>query len=318
MKNLELLKQRAAHANNDRQHERMILDKKRSFHRALLYSYQTAWIKKDGVEDAQYVRALINPDRLKFDYDEKIVSVDWEHGFQPGDSFEWQYTNTHWLILKQELTELAYFRAYIRRCQLIEAIDPETGELFQVWASVRGPVETDINSIQKAGLVAHVPNLSLQIYMPLTKQTRRTFTRYKRFKFMDMYWQVNTFDCISTPNILEIVAQENYECHHDELIVDIVDPNPPQEDNEPTSPMIEGETFVKPLSASKYTAINVPDGSRWTVLLPAEQANKEIKDVLTWKTQGNTIEVIWTAMVSGSYIIQCGDVSKTIVVQSLF
>ena len=91
MENLNLLKLRAKHANNDRQHDRMVKDKLRSLHRALLYSYQTAWIKKDGVEDADYVRALINPDKVKFDYDEKIVSVEYEHGFEPGDTFECSY-----------------------------------------------------------------------------------------------------------------------------------------------------------------------------------------------------------------------------------
>ena len=116
MINLELMKLRAKHANNDRQHDRMVQDKLRSFHRSLLYSYQTTWIKKDGDENAEYIRALINPDKVKFDYDEKIVSIDPIHGFTSGDTFEWQGTNTHWIILKQELTEVAYFRGNVRRC----------------------------------------------------------------------------------------------------------------------------------------------------------------------------------------------------------
>jgi len=45
------------------------------------------------------------------------LSVGFEHGFEPGDSFEWKNTGTHWLILRQELSELAYFRSNIRRCQ---------------------------------------------------------------------------------------------------------------------------------------------------------------------------------------------------------
>jgi hypothetical protein len=39
MNNLELLKKRAALANNDRQFNRMVDAKRKSFHRALLYSY---------------------------------------------------------------------------------------------------------------------------------------------------------------------------------------------------------------------------------------------------------------------------------------
>jgi len=41
------------------------------------------------------------------------------------------------------------------------AKDPETHEEFGQWAAIRGPVETKIDSIQKAGIVADVPNLSL-------------------------------------------------------------------------------------------------------------------------------------------------------------
>ena len=71
---------RAAFANNDRQHNRMIENKLKSFHRALLYSYQAAWIHKEGSLEG-WVRALINPDKVKFDYDEKIISVDFLHKF---------------------------------------------------------------------------------------------------------------------------------------------------------------------------------------------------------------------------------------------
>jgi len=89
IENLELFKMRARAANNDRQHNRMIMDKLRGFHRALLYSYQATWIRRDGDEENPWVRALMNPDKVKFDYDEKIVSVEFEYGFHPGDTFEW-------------------------------------------------------------------------------------------------------------------------------------------------------------------------------------------------------------------------------------
>ena len=188
MENLNLLKLRAKHANNDRQRDRMVQDKLRSLHRALLYSYQTAWIKKDGVEDAAYVRALINPDKVKFDYDEKIVSVEFAHGFSPGDTFEWKNTGTHWIILKQELTEVAYFRGNIRRCQELTVTDPETGEKVSMWAAVRGPVETKLNTIQKAGLVANVPNMTLQLYVSKNETNLRLFKRYVTFEFGGTYW----------------------------------------------------------------------------------------------------------------------------------
>ena len=314
MENLNLLKLRAKHANNDRQHDRMVKDKLRSLHRALLYSYQTAWIKKDGVEDADYVRALINPDKVKFDYDEKIVSVEYEHGFGPGDTFEWKNTGTHWIILKQEMTEVAYFRGNVRRCQELLITDPETGDKVSIWAAVRGPVETKLNTIQKAGLVANVPNMTLQLYIPKTEQNMRLFERYVTFEFGGRFWQVTAPDTISTPGIIEIPAIEDYECHHSDLLVEVVDPNPPVEEYEAT---IEGETFVKPLEQSIYTVINYNPEIKWIVELSSD--NKDVEDAVEWEIrEDGSIAVTWISMVSGSYVLKYGELEKTIIVQSLF
>lgn len=314
MENLNLLKLRAKHANNDRQHDRMVKDKLRSLHRALLYSYQTAWIKKDGVEDADYVRALINPDKVKFDYDEKIVSVEYEHGFGPGDTFEWKNTGTHWIILKQEMTEVAYFRGNVRRCQELLITDPETGDKVSIWAAVRGPVETKLNTIQKAGLVANVPNMTLQLYIPKTEQNMRLFERYVTFEFGGRFWQVTAPDTISTPGIIEIPAVEDYECHHSDLLVEVVDPNPPVEEYEDT---IEGETFVKPLEQSIYTVTSYNPNLNWIVALASD--NKDVEDTVEWEIrEDGSIAVTWISMVSGSYILKYGALEKTIIVQSLF
>ena len=312
MENLELLKIRARALNNDRQIERMKRDKLRTLHRALLYSYQSAWIKRDDQEE--YHRALINPDKIKFDYDEKIVSIDPTYGYKPGDVFEWRNTNTRWLILNQELTELAYFRGNCRRCQTIEVTDKESGQSEIIWAAIRGPVETKINSIQKSGIVADVPNLSLNIYMPLTENNLKHFDRYQRFYFSNRYWMVQAIDDISTPGILEINAEEDYKCDHEDLIVKVVDPNPPIDDYQND---IIGETFVYPLSSNIYKVKQEIFGAEWQVSLPSQ--NKDIDDVLTWEiTPNGELKVTWDAMVSGSYVITYGDLTKTIIVQSLF
>ncbi|MCM1323983.1 MAG: hypothetical protein NC218_07465 [Acetobacter sp.] len=39
-------------------------------------------------------RALINPDKVKQDHDDKILSIDYAAGFRPGDVFTWEGTNT--------------------------------------------------------------------------------------------------------------------------------------------------------------------------------------------------------------------------------
>lgn len=313
LENLELIKMRAQAFNSDRQHNRMIMDKRYGFHRALLYSYQAAWVRK--IDENAYQRALINSDKVKFDYDEKIISIDWEHGFRPGTVFEWgQDTNSYWLILKEEDTDLAYFRGNCRRCQYLVAIDPETHEEFGQWAAIRGPVETKINTIQKAGLVADVPNLTLNIYITNTEQNRRTFERYKRFEFNNRYWKVTAPDFISTPGIIELTAIEDYECHNDEIFlrVDEVEEVVPDDVNE-----ILGPKEVMPLEPHLYSyKFAIPD-AEWSISLPATK-NKEIEDVLEYKVISNKIKVTWNSMKSGQFILHYGDITKTITVASLF
>ena len=103
-------------AGGHRQQERMIHDKREALNRAVHFSYQAAEVLRVDAENRQPVRALINPNKLKQDYDDKILSVGYEYNFEPGDVFEWLGTNTHWLIYLQDLTELAYFRGDIRKC----------------------------------------------------------------------------------------------------------------------------------------------------------------------------------------------------------
>ncbi len=66
------------------QQERMIRDKRRSLDKAVLYSYQGAFVKKffpleeevtEELRNKPPVRALINPDKIKQDYDDKIISI---------------------------------------------------------------------------------------------------------------------------------------------------------------------------------------------------------------------------------------------------
>lgn len=303
---------RARASNNDRQHDRMVMDKKRGFHRALLYSYQASWVRADGSEE--WHRALMNPDRVKFDYDEKIISIDFDSGFHSGVTFEWgKGTGSYWIILKTEDTERAYLRANCRRCHYLTAVDPETHESFGQWASIRGPVETKINTIQKAGLVADVPNLTLDIYMRDTDQNRRTFERYKRFEFNGRYWKVQAPDFISTPGILEIQAEEDYECREDEMFkVKTEEPEQiPADQN-----IIMGDTSIKPLEPHTFS-LKMHQEGEWSITLPASK-NKEVDDVIDYKVVGDMIKVTWTAALSGSFVLHHGDLEKTVLVESLF
>ena len=77
--------------------DRLIKSKERAFMNAAgagNRSYQACDIEWQG----RLFKAMINPDKNKMDYDDKIVSVHFEDGYQVGDVFEWMGTNTYWLI----------------------------------------------------------------------------------------------------------------------------------------------------------------------------------------------------------------------------
>lgn len=171
---------RLQQAGGNRQQERMIKDKRRSLDHAVWYSYQAAEVVKTDATDRKPVRALINPNKLKADYDDKIISVGYEYNFEVGTVFEWLGTKTYWLVYLQDLTELAYFRGDIRKCTYEIAWEDEDG-LHSTYAAVRGPVETKINFIQKHGISVDTPNHSLSILMPKNEDTLNYFKRYKKF-----------------------------------------------------------------------------------------------------------------------------------------
>ena len=324
------------------QQDRMIRDKRRSLDKVLLYSYQGAWVKKqlydfvpvmEGVREAPPVRALINPNKLKQDYDDKIISVGFEHDFRTGDVFEWCNTKSYWLIYLQDLTELAYFKGDIRRCRYeIEWYD-EDGKKCRTYAAVRGPVETKIDYIQKHGISVDNPNFSLHLLMPKNKNTLKKFKRYSKFYLQgtvegedNTCWRVEAIDSFSTPGILEINAVEYYANETnddvdngiiDAFIIKPVDPNP----EATTEFQIFGETFIKP----KKEYIYYIDGSlsgNWYLSdskLPVQMEKFEDEE------GHNAIKIKWTALMSGEFDIWFGDASgplfdykKTIVVESLF
>lgn len=324
------------------QQDRMIRDKRHSLDRAVLYSYQGAWVKKqyydftptmEGVKEAPPVRALINSNKLKQDYDDKIISVGFEHDFRTGDVFEWCNTKSYWLIYLQDLTELAYFRGDIRRCRYEIEWRDENDKQCRTYAAIRGPVETKIDYIQKHGISIDNPNFSLHLLMPKNKDTLKKFKRYSKFYLQGTVegedqtcWRVEAIDSFSTPGILEINAVEYYANETnddiengivDAFIIKPMDPNP--EVN--TEFQIYGETFIKPKKEYVYYIDGTLSG-KWYLsdnTLPIKFETFEDEE------GHNAVRIKWTATMSGQFDIWFGDASgplfdykKTIVVESLF
>lgn len=293
------------------QQDRMIHDKRVSLDKAIKYSYQGAKIRVLGRQEG-IVPALINPNKLKQDYDDKIVSIGFEYGLKPGMVFEWMNTGTKWLVYLQDLTELAYFRGDIRKCSHSISWVDEEGNTHTTFIAVRGPVETKITFIQKEGISVDQPNHSLNILMPLNEETQSYFKRYSKFYLqgLDTCWRVEATDSISIPGILEITAVEYYS---NKITDDVENGIVNGLVIEPIKPEIEevsiiGEGFIKPKRTYEFTYTGKEDAS-WELdsYLPLE---KEIN--------GKTIKLKWTKTYSGQFVLKYGSAERTIVVESLF
>ena len=314
---------RMEQAGGNLQQERMIKDKRRSLDHAVWYSYQGASVLKTDAENRTPVRALINPNKLKQDYDDKIISVGYEYNFAPGTVFEWVGTGTYWIVQLQDLTELAYFRGDIRRCRYEIAWEDENGK-HKTYAAVRGPVETKINYIQKHGISVDTPNLSLNLYLPLNEDTKNYFKRYSKFylKGDDTCWRVEAMDWISTPGILEVTAVEYYSNEFEDDVENGIVDGLIEETKDPNvdAGKIIGDTFIKPKKEYQYYINNTQQGN-WYI-----DTNVPVNYTVSINEKGyNTISIKWIQSYSGQFDIWFGNkekekakYKKTIVVESLF
>lgn len=307
---------RLNHQGGNLQQDRMIKDKRRSLDRALVYSYQGADVRKIDSTSDDYIRALINPNKLKQDYDDKIISVGYEHHFECGDIFEWKGTETYWLIYLQDLTELAYFRGDIRKCSHQINWEDENGK-HSTYAAIRGPVETKINYIQKHGISVDTPNYSLNILLPKTEDTLSYFQRYNKFYLADdelkVCWRIEAIDWLSMPGILEINAVEYYANEFEDNLengtVGTLKTEPINPNNSFIEDTIVGETFIKPKKEYEYEYIGNLVG-KWSV-----KENYPIKLI----QDGKKVKLRWLNTYSGQFdLIYADCFKKTIVVQSLF
>lgn len=331
------------------QQDRMIKDKRRSLDYATKHSYQAALVRKvqplekesiilpDGTAHGPFpdapVRALINPDKNKMNYDDKIISIGYEHDYKPGDVFEWCNTKTFWLVYLQDLEELAYFRGEIRRCDhQIHWLD-EDGNKISTYAAVRGPVETKIDYIQKHGISVDKPNLSLNILIPRNEQTMRQFQRYAKFYLKtadhptdDICWRVEAVDTISAIGVIELSAVEYYANEFtDDVQEGLVDAfvekiESPKQEFE--TYYIEGPSSIKPKGEYEYHIAAVGLKGRWHVYRPpgAPIRTTTFESELGYPT----IRIKWDGVYSGQFDIAFFDENenkeyrKTVIIQTLF
>lgn len=201
---------------------RFQVDKVRTLKKALIYSDQGETII---LPDGREFRALINSDKLKNDYDNKILSIPFkdiclnsEFSGKPtsqakedininvGDVFTWKETNTKWLVYLRYLEEEsdAYFRAEIRKCGSIISINGK-----DYYAYVRGPVETATRWNQKSKITWNDINYSTVAYIGVNEDTSK-LKRFSKVKLNGQNYEVKVVNRMTTGGIMILYLGEDY------------------------------------------------------------------------------------------------------------
>ena len=164
------LKKRLDYRGGARVEDRMVADKLWSMKSAIhggAYQQATVLLQENQTDNlfTRKFKALINPDKLKNDYDQKIISIPYKDiqlnlpkestttkgqvvvGLKPGDVFYWEETNSYWIVYSQYKEELAYFRGDIRECEETTQIGEHIYHIY-----FKDSDETTIPWQQKGGI----------------------------------------------------------------------------------------------------------------------------------------------------------------------
>ena len=248
MSSLDRMKTRASFDGYDIRDKWIVKGKYKSFIDALRLSYQAEFITYN---DKQY-RCLINPDKLKENYDQKMISIDFDAGMANGDTFYWDRTGSHWLVYLQDYSEEAYFRASIRRCDYQIEVD---GHPY--WIYLRGPVETAIIWRQKHQIEFNDLNYSILFYVQKNEETSAFFERFKVIKFDGHRWRVAAVDRYSQDGVIEVYCEEYFDNEMEDNMIEpeIIEPNKMQ-------PYIDGPQVVRPFDTNiSYSIVGTTSGA---------------------------------------------------------
>ena len=320
MNSLDLMQARLRARGGVTQQDRMIKDKRETLDRVVWYSYQGADVRKLDSETVE--RALINPNTVKQDYDDKIISIGYEYDYKPGTIFDWVNTGTKWLIYLQDLTELAYFKGDIRKCNYQINWKNEKNDICSTYAAITGPSESNIKTTSKDSASLDLPNHSLKLMLPATKAVVEYFKRYAKFYIHPLKegdspvcWRVEATDTISMPGILELIAYEYYMNEQKDNVEEGIVDAWGEEIPEPQDDMIRGNIFIKPKRSYTYKYLGAEEAS-WFV--------NDSRLPIEINQNGKEVTIIWTTTYTGQFVLQYGKtqdttiVEKTIVVESLF
>ena len=236
-------------------------------------------------------RCLINHDKLKVDYQDKIISIPFleppvggrdpiETDFHNGTVFKWVHGNkqewtpdTYWIVYMQYSEETAYFRAQIRKAdEQIEIItvDPEGNEnsvTYRGWMT--GPNETTALWNTKKNITWNDMNYTKLLYITKDEDTLAFFQRFDRIIINGKPWEVQAYnENYSTSKtagvdsgIIRVALRETY-TNTDEFVKENLNAAAQakaekiQYDETHTEARVDGPVVVRPYEIVTYTAKN--------------------------------------------------------------
>lgn len=283
------MKARINYAGGAIQQSRMNEDKLRSLKKALLYSYQAATAV---LEDGREFRCLMNPDKNKVEYRDKIISIPFEDiclnkerlgktnegiekiGMKVGDTFLWKEDKTYWMVYLRYEEERAYFRAEVRNCDYEIEIN---GKKYRGY--LRGPDEDETLWRTKHNISWVDVDYTALLYVTSNEETRAFFHRFQKLDIFGKPWEVQVVDPISNEGLLMVALKETYsneleEQTHKETIMEkgeaTIRPKDPEPESteiiadaeveEDLTPVIEGPEMVYPYDRKTYKIKNTTDG----------------------------------------------------------
>lgn len=297
-----------------------------------------------------YFRCLINHDKLKVDYEDKIISIPFleppvgetipvETNFHNGTVFKWVHGNreewtpdTYWIVYMQYSEQTAYFRAEIRKADeeiQIVTIDEEGNEntvTYRGWMT--GPNETTALWNIKKDVTWNDLNYTKLLYITKDEDTLAFFQRFDRIVINGKPWEVQAYnERYSTSKnknedtgIIRVALKETY-TNTDQFIKEAKDAAAAKQqaqteyDEVHTQARIDGPSVARPYDTLIYRLKNVEnaDPSGWSISMPSLA---RIVDIFE---DGCTIQVQILALTANEegFFIDYNQLSKRVTIKSL-
>ena len=298
-----------------------------------------------------FFRCLINHDKLKVDYEDKIISIPFfeppigkidpiETDFHNGTVFKWVHGNkeewtpdTYWIVYMQYSEETAYFRAEIRKADeeiQIVTIDDEGNEntvTYRGWMT--GPNETTALWNIKKDVTWNDMNYTKLLYITKDEDTVAFFNRFDRIIINGKPWEVQAYnERYSTSKtkgtdtgIIRVALKETY-TSTDQFIRETNEAAAAKEeaqaeyDETHTQARVDGVTVARPYDTLVYKVKNVEDEQeiqQWSISDPT------LARIVKISEDGHTakIQILSLTGNQNGFNISYGSLSKHVIIKSL-